>query len=190
MRSFLVTLIFLTSVAAAWLLMAPGEELPKEFPTGIIAIEFETSRLPGGWEGPGLIYFAGDSGQAMTVDAHMLISTAEGDNSFVTSLTVSGHEYQYADSGSLLIGSDKVSWDIWDDRGKHMASRGLLRNNILWLKFDTPQYQYRHFLHFSSPDRIYLRIELYREGLRNNWLRNNWMEFTLSRNDYNPGLSQ
>lgn len=174
----------MAAVATAWLLIVPDEELPEDFPTGIVAREFNRSQLTGDWEGVGLIYLASDSGQAMSVDARMLISLTDDDSSFATSLTVKGHEYQYADSGSLVIGSEKASWDVLDNRGNLMASRGLLRKRILWLKFDRPDYQYRHLLYFSSRDRIYLRIELYREGLRKNW-----MEFTLSRNNSKPGRS-
>jgi len=150
-----------------------GDSLPEDFPRSIKRTEMNLTELAGVWTGPGLLHLSDST--RMSVNARVSFDTV-GDSCFTTTTIISGYEYHYSDDGELNLASDSVSWTLTDDSGDSKVYRGWMHNDIVWIKYGSPAHEYKMRMYFSSPERLYVANELYKDSVVESWF-----EYTLRK---------
>ncbi len=150
-----------------------GDSLPEDFPRIVRRAEMNLTELAGVWTGPGLLHLSDST--RMSVNARVSFD-AVGDSSFTTMTIISGYEYHYSDDGELNLASDSVSWALIGESGDSMVYRGWLHNDIVWIKHGTPTHEHKIRMYFSSPGRLYVANELYKDSTVESWF-----EYTLRK---------
>jgi len=168
----MLAVFFMVVVSLIYYKMGGGE-LPVDFPRGMHRSEFDPEGLNGLWQGPGFLFFS-DSTE-MLIEARVSFE-AVGDSSFETSTILTGHEIHYSDHGMLKLYDNKADWTITGMKGEELPFTGWLANDIVFVKYQSPTFEYKQQLLFRTPTRLYVAQELYKDSVRESWF-----EYTLEK---------
>lgn len=165
-----ISLLFLIVGLIAYMVFVKSSrpDLPEDFPKVSQKSDFDPDSLVGEWTGPGLLHLQGGE-NAMVIDGNFKVEV-DSANRYRTITSISGHEYNYTDSGYISFAVDSVYWQIWDYQGNLMQFRGLLAQEVAWVVYASEDYEYRQTLHFLTSNSVYLKTELYKDQQLQHWL--------------------
>ena len=165
-----ILLLIVVLLFASYLLKENNSEENSQSISVHSTVEFQLSNLEGNWSGTGFLYFP-DSSKMMVTSKFDFFYDEEKEN-YMTSLSVTGHEYKYSDYGILskIPESDSIKWEIRDHQEKLLTYVGQIQNDKLILDYHTDEYSYKLNLFFTEQTKVFMTIELYKDQIKNQWM--------------------
>lgn len=171
-----ILLLIVVLLFASYLLKDKNSEENSQLISVLSIIEFQLDNLEGNWAGKGFSYLP-DSSKMMVTSKFDFFYNEEKEN-YLTSLSVTGDEYEYSDYGILskIPESDSIKWETRDHQEKLLTYVGQIQNDKLILDCQTDEYSYKLNLFFTEQTKVFMTIELYKEQIKIQW-----MEFSFEK---------
>jgi len=93
---------------------------------------FDATRLEGEWEGTGE-FLMPVTNFAMDIAGKASFTWDSARGYLRTAITGTKFFFEYADSGHLVVdpATDSISWEVWDNWGKHALYHGLVEDGLI-----------------------------------------------------------
>ncbi len=117
--------------------------------------KFDVMNLIGEWEGQGF-FEVPVSGGTVEIEGSGTFTYDSTNNRIRTSMQGTKFFINYSDSGYLqhYPGTDSVSWEVWDNWGKHAMYWGEINNNMLVADRVYKKKNYQVLVTFPHPDTL------------------------------------
>jgi len=128
------------------------------------ADKFDLMNLIGEWEGEGFFQVP-VTGGTVEIEGYGMFTYDSTQNFIRTSMQGSKFLINYSDSGQLIHHpeSDSVSWEVWDNWGKHSMYWGMIEDHMLIAKRVYKKINHQVVVTFPHPDTLDFHLVVHKK---------------------------